>query len=269
MSIELIFIFLLLGAFVGVMAGLLGIGGGGILVPVLTTIFIYQGVSKAHVVHLALGTSMACIAVTSFASMRAHHANGAVLWPLAKVMAIGMIVGTFSATFLAAYLSSKALAIFFTIFMAYVSYQMFRNGIVHPVPIQPSKTELRLVTFGIGAISALVSIGGGSLTVPYLTWRSTDIKRAIGTSAALGFPIAIAGTLGYLINGVLSESLIAAKLAYTIGYVYWPAALLVSIPSYFTAPFGAKLTQRLPTKTLKKVFGVLLMLLSIKMLFSI
>ena len=269
MSVELVFIFILLGAFVGVMAGLLGIGGGGILVPVLTSIFIYQGVPKDHVVHLALGTSMACIAVTSFASMRAHHANGVVIWALAKVMALGMIVGTFSATFLAAYLSSKALAIFFTIFMAYVSYQMFRNGVVRQVHVQPSNAELRLVTFGIGAISALVSIGGGSLTVPYLTWRSTDIKRAIGTSAALGFPIAIAGTLGYLINGLLSEALIEAKLAHTIGYVYWPAVLLVSIPSYFTAPTGARLTQRLPVKTLKKLFGVLLMLLSLKMLFSI
>lgn len=265
MSVELFIIFILLGAFVGVMAGLLGIGGGGILVPVFATIFIYQGLPKDSVIHLALGTSMACITVTSFSSMRAHHRNGAVAWSLANVMTPGMIVGTFSATFLAAYLSSKALAIFFAVFMAYVSFQMFRSGKVQASSSQAGKAELRIVTLGIGAVSALVSIGGGSLTVPYLTWRNTDMRKAIGTSAALGFPISIAGTFGYLINGILD----GASATYTLGYIYLPAMLLVSIPSYYMAPLGARLTQRLPIKTLKRVFGVLLMLLSLKMLTSI
>ncbi len=265
MGFELVVVFLLLGVLVGVMAGLLGIGGGGILVPVFTTIFMYLDFPKDSVVHIALGTSMACIAVTSFSSMRAHHANGAVIWSLAKIMTPGMIVGTFSATFLAAYLSSKALAIFFAIFMAYVSYQMFRSRKAHAGSGHASKVELRLVTLGIGAISALVSIGGGSLTVPYLNWRSVEIRKAIGTSAALGFPIAIAGTLGYLINGVMN----AASAEYTWGFIYLPAVLLVSIPSFFTAPLGARLTQKLPVQTLKKIFGVLLVLLSLKMLVSI
>jgi uncharacterized membrane protein YfcA len=265
MSFELVIVFLFLGVFVGVMAGLLGIGGGGILVPVFTTLFIYQGFPKDSVVHIALGTSMACIAVTSFSSMRAHHANGAVIWSLAKVMTPGIIVGTFAATFLAATLSSKVLAIFFSLFMAYVSYQMFRNRKAHAGSGHASKTELRLVALGIGAISALVSIGGGSLTVPYLNWRSVEIRKAIGTSAALGFPIAITGTLGYLINGMLN----AASTEYTWGFIYLPAVLLVSIPSFFTASFGARLTQRLPIQTLKKIFGVLLVLLSLKMVISI
>ncbi len=265
MSFEIILAFVSLGTFVGVMAGLLGIGGGGILVPILTTIFIFQGVSKESVVHLSLGTSMACIALTSLSSMRAHHANGAVNWPLAKVMSIGMVVGTFAATFLIPYLSSKTLAVFFSLFMAFVSFQMFRNTKLHAQVGEINKTELRLVTLGIGAISALVSIGGGSLTVPYLTWRNVNIRNAIGTSAALGFFISIAGTLGYLINGILSVGITK----YTWGYIYLPAVLLISIPSYFTAPLGAKLTQKLPVQTLKKIFGVLLILLSLKMLFSI
>lgn len=264
MGVELIVAFLLLGAFVGVMAGLLGIGGGGILVPILTSIFIYQGIPKDSVVHLALGTSMACIALTSFSSMRSHHKNGAVIWSLAKIMSIGMVVGTFSATFLTAYLSSKALAIFFAVFMAYVSIQMFKKNKVSPASNHINKTELRLVTLGIGAISALVSIGGGSLTVPYLTWRGIDIRSAIGTSAALGFYISIAGTLGYLVNGMLNT----ATLEHTWGFIYLPAVLLVSIPSYFTAPLGAKLTQRLPIQILKKIFGILLMMLSLKMALS-
>lgn len=265
MSIELVITFISLGAFVGVVAGLLGIGGGGVLVPAFTTIFIYQGIPKDTVVHLALGTSMACIALTSYSSMRAHHANGTVIWPLAKIMSVGMIVGTFCATFLTAHLSSEALAIFFAIFMAYVSLQMFRQTKMHVGSGQVSTVELRLVTLGIGAISALVSIGGGSLTVPYLTWRKFNIREAIGTSAALGLCIAIAGTLGYLINGLLHIT----TAEYTWGYIYLPAVMLVSIPSFFTAPLGAKLTQRLPVHTLKKVFGVMLMILSLKMLFSV
>lgn len=261
MSIELIAAFIALGLLVGVMAGLLGIGGGGILVPVFTSIFIYQGFAKDSVVHLALGTSMACIALTAFSSMRSHHLNGAVVWSLAKTMWPGMVIGTFSATFLAAYLSAKALAIFFAIFMAYVSIQMFSAKKSHASTGEIHKTELRLVTLGIGAISALVSIGGGSLTVPYLNWRGVDIRKAIGTSAALGFAISTAGTLGYVINGSLN----ASHTAHTLGYIYLPAILLVAVPSFFTAPLGAKLTQRLPIALLKKIFGVLLMLLSLKM----
>lgn len=264
MSIELVVAFIALGCVVGIMAGLLGIGGGGILVPTLTAIFIYQGVPIESVVHLALGTSMACIILTSLSSMRAHHANGTVLWPLAKTMSLGMIVGTLSATFLIPYLSSKSLAIFFSAFMAYVAIQMFRTSKPHEGSVEIGKTELRLVTLGIGAISALVSIGGGSLTVPYLTWRNINIRNAIATSAALGFVISVAGTLGYLINGFRTVGFTAD----TWGYVYLPTVLLVAIPSFFTAPVGAKLTQKLPVKTLKKIFGALLMLLSLKMLFS-
>ncbi len=266
MSVELVFVFLTLGAFVGFMAGLLGIGGGGILVPVLTTIFIYQGFAIENVVHIALGTSMACIMVTSFSSLRAHHANGAVIWQLVKTMAPAIVVGTFIATFVAAQISSKGLAIFFSVFMAYVASQMFRAKKVQASGSSAGKVELGLVGFGIGAISALVSIGGGSLTVPYLTWRNIDIRKAIGTSAALGFPIAITGTLGYLINGFAAGGV---NPQYTFGFVYLPAVLLVTIPSFFTAPIGAKLTQTLPVQTLKKIFGVLLLLLSVKMLVSL
>lgn len=265
MDISLILIFIALGAFVGFMAGLLGIGGGGILVPVLTAIFIYQQVPMQNVVHLALGTSMACIIITSVASMRAHHANGAVVWRLVRQMTPGVVLGTFLATFLAASASAKSLAVFFAVFMAYVALQMFRPVRVHSAAKDAGKAELATVSFAIGAVSALVSIGGGSLTVPYLTWRNVDIKKAIGTSAALGFPIAVTGSLGYLLNGILSGS----SMPNTLGFVYLPAVLLVSALSFFTAPIGARMTQRLPVTILKKVFGILLVLLSLKMLLSV
>jgi uncharacterized membrane protein YfcA len=265
MGIEFLLIYLALGAFVGFMAGLLGIGGGGILVPVLTTIFLAQRFPASQVVHLALGTSMACIMVTSFSSLRAHHAKGGVVWKLVWLMAPAVMLGTFLATFLAAQLSSKALAWFFSLFMAYVASQMFRTQPVQAGSVEAGKLELRFVGALIGAVSALVSIGGGSLTVPYLNCRRLDMRKAIGTSAALGFPIAVTGTLGYVMNGLQSGT----ALEYTLGFVYWPAVLLVMLPSYFTAKIGVSAAHRLPVKTLKRIFGILLLLLSIKMLVSV
>jgi uncharacterized protein len=261
MSIELVIVFLFLGSVVGILAGLLGIGGGGIMVPALVSIFIYQGVPKEAVMHLALGTTVACIILTSLSSMRSHSQNGAVNWTLVKPMSVGIVIGTFSATFLTAYLSSKVLALFFAVFMAYVAVQMFIKKQTQHYARDIKKSELRVVSLCIGGISALVSIGGGSLTVPYLTWRGVNIKNAIGTSSALGFYISLAGTFGYFINGILNQAHGDAM----GGYIYWPALLLVSITSYLTAPYGAKLTQKLPVQTLKKIFGILLMTLSLKM----
>ncbi|WP_205669683.1 sulfite exporter TauE/SafE family protein [Alkanindiges illinoisensis] len=205
---------------------------------------------------------MATIVTTSFSSMRAHHANGAVLWDIVKRMALAVIAGTFLATFIAAQIPSLYLAIFFALFMGYVSIQMFLNKKPSPSHKPASSTELLGVGAGIGAISALVSIGGGSLTVPYLSWRNVDIKKAIGTSAAMGLPISLAGACGYLLN----HDADLATIPYTIGFVYWPAVLLMSICSFFTAPLGAKLAHRLPVATLKKVFAISLMLLNLKML---
>lgn len=265
LSMESVFAFLSLGAIVGFMAGLLGIGGGGIMVPVLTAVFLWQGIAVEQVVHLALGTSMASIIVTSFASLRAHHQRQGVIWAIVKQMSPGIIIGTFLATFLVAFASSLYLAVFFSLFMAYVSVQMFLNKKPKPSRQLVGASGMFLSGIGIGAISALVSIGGGSLTVPYLTWQNVELKKAIGTSAAVGFPIALAGTLGYLINGWGS----VYPYAYTFGFVYFPAVLLISIVSFITAPLGVKMAHQLPVAVLKKVFAVLLLALSIKMLSAI
>ena len=265
LEIHWILSFLVLGGFVGFLAGLLGIGGGGLMVPVLSTLFLWQGVATENVVHLALGTSMASIIVTSFSSILAHNAKKAVLWDIVKTMVPGIITGTFVATFLVAYMSSLYLALFFSLFMAIVSLQMFINK--QPKPSRQIAGKAGLITAGstIGAISALVSIGGGSMTVPYLTWQNINIKKAIGTSAAIGLPISIAGTLGYVLNGWGID----AGLDYTYGFVYLPAVILISITSFVTAPYGAYLAHQLNVSTLKKVFALLLILLSIKMLVSV
>ena len=259
---EWIAAFLLLGAFVGVMAGLLGIGGGGIMVPIMTSIFLRNGVPADTVVHLALGTSMASMVVTTFSSFRAHHAKGGVLWPVVRAMAPGILLGTFLATFLAAHLDSAYLAGFFALFMAYVSAQMFLDKKPKPSRQLAGGTGLFSAGAGIGAVSALVSIGGGSLTVPFLTWQNVGIKQAIGTSAAIGLPIAVAGTLGYLVNGWAHTR----PDDYVFGFVYLPAVVMVSLTSYFAAPYGVRLSHWLPVPILKKVFGVLLLLLSLRML---
>ncbi|MEM7304246.1 MAG: sulfite exporter TauE/SafE family protein [Pseudomonadota bacterium] len=256
---------MLLGAVVGLAAGLLGIGGGAIMVPVLATIFVAQGVPADRVIHIALGTSMASIIVTSLSSLYAHHKRQGVMWPIVRSLAPGVILGTLMATYIVAHVSSKFLAIFFTCFMVYVAVQMFLNFQPPPSRHIPGKLPLFLTGGGIGLVSALVAIGGGTLTVPFLAWHNIPLKKAIGTAAAVGFPIAVTGTLGYVVNGWnLSYSE-----PYLYGFIYLPAVLSISLVSYFTAPLGAKLAHRLSVPTLKKVFAIFLVLISLKMLSSI
>ncbi|MBF0281072.1 MAG: sulfite exporter TauE/SafE family protein [Zetaproteobacteria bacterium] len=259
-------IFLLLGAFVGFMAGLLGIGGGGIMVPMLTTIFLAQGMPLEQVVHIALGTSMASIVVTSLSSMRAHHLRQGVLWPIVFAMAPGILVGTYLGTYLASLTSSFLLSILFAMFMAYISLQMFIDKKPQPSRQLSGRFSLSVGGAVIGGLSALVSIGGGSFTVPYLIWQNVDIKKAIGTSAAIGFPISFAGTIGYMFNAPLHSN---ATSPYLIGFIDFYVVLLISIASALTAPLGARMAHRLPIPMLKKVFACLLIGLSMKMVITI
>lgn len=265
MEIEFVIALLLLGAFVGFVAGTLGIGGGAILVPILTPIFLAKGIALENVIHLVFGTSMATIIFTSFSSMKAHNAVNGVIWNIVASFAPGILFGTFLATFIASKLSFIYLTTIFTIFMAYVSIQMFLNIKPKANKQLSGKTGLFLAGSGIGSISALVSIGGGMLTVPYLVWNNIEIKKAIGTSAAIGFPLSIGATLGYLINGWSNTSLEN----YTLGFIHLPSVILISIASYFMAPLGAKMAHSLSVGTLKKVFGILVSILSIKMFISV
>lgn len=265
MPVELILSLIVLGVAVGVLSGLLGIGGGGLMVPVLTSLFLAQGFNSDITVHMALGTSMASIVMTSLASMLAHQRNQNIQWSLVLPITPGIIVGAFAATFLVALLNTALLAITFSLFMAYVASQMFFKRHHMADKSLPKPWQLSLVGAGIGGLSSLVSIGGGSLTVPYLSSRGITMKRAIGTSAAIGFPIAIAGSLGYVINGLKFES----GQAYTVGFIYLPAVVVVSVCAFIFAPVGAKLAHKLPVAQLKKIFSVLLVLLSIRMLLSV
>ncbi|WP_341643511.1 sulfite exporter TauE/SafE family protein [Thauera sp. SDU_THAU2] len=254
-----------LGAIVGFFAGLLGVGGGGIMVPMLTTLFLAQGFPHEQVVHMALGTSMASIVLTSISSLRAHQAHGAVRWDVVRTITPGILVGTFCATFIASRVNTAALAIFFAVFMAYVSIQMLLNIKPKPSRDLPGPLGMTGVGLGIGGISALVAIGGGSLSVPFMTWCNVKVQNAIGTSAAIGLPIALAGTIGYLVNGWN----VPGTPPLSFGYVYLPAFVMVSLVSMWVAPVGARLAHRLPVATLKKIFAGVLMALCAKMLHSI
>lgn len=263
-DIEWIVLYIALGVFVGFMAGFLGLGGGGILVPLLASIFIYQGMSVDRVVHLALGTSLACMIISSSASIRAHASRDAVVWPVVRGMAPGIIVGAFLTTQVAAYINSTYIAIFFALFMALIAGQMFFNWQPKPSQKPISFRGLIVAGVGIGSVSALAAVGGGFLTVAYLGYKKVEMKQAIGTSAAIGFPIAITGTIGFMMSGwpkTLSDP-------YTLGYFHVPALLAISIASSITAPYGARCSHSLSEACLKKIFAAISLVLSIKMLVS-
>jgi uncharacterized protein len=262
LSWEYIVLYIALGSFVGVAAGMLGIGGGGILVPALTTIFLMQKMPQNEVVHMALGTSMATIVMTSFANLIAHNKLGDVLWNVVKMMTPGILLGAFAATFLVSHLSSLFLSVFFSIFMAYVALQMFLNKKPKPGRALLGVFGQMVSGFVIGAVSAMVSIGGASLSVPYLVWQNVNIKKAIGTAATIGFPVALSTTVGYMVNGWHNTDMHNL----TVGYVSLPAFFIISLCSSLMVPVGARFSHRLPVGVIKKIFGVLLVSLSLKML---
>jgi uncharacterized protein len=254
-----------LGAFAGFFAGLLGVGGGAIMVPVLTMFFAAQGFPEASVVHLALGTSMATIIFTSISSLRAHHKHGAVLWKVVRDIAPGIVVGTLAGAHFAARVPTKPLAVFFAVFITYVAVQMILNIKPKPSRELPGPLPMTAVGTGIGAVSALVAIGGGSLSVPFMTWCNVRVQNAIGTSAAIGFPIAVSGTVGYLRGGWGETGLPEGS----FGFIYLPALAGTVVASMLVAPLGAKLTHTLPVAAVKRVFAGVLVLLSAKMLWSV
>lgn len=265
MAVLPLMAYLLTGACAGFFAGLLGVGGGVIVVPVLGMLFAGLGFPAGEVLHLALGTSMAAILFTSVSSLRAHHAHGAVLWPAMFGMTPGVLAGTLFGAQLAARISSRALAIFFVGFMLFVAVQMLANFRPAPSRRLPGRTGLAAAGLGIGAVSSLAAIGGGALTVPFLIWCNVRPHTAIGTSAAVGLPIAVGGSIGYVWNGWGHAGLPVGSL----GFIYLPALACILAASVLTAPLGARLAHRLPVRTLKRIFAAVLILLAIKMLHTL
>lgn len=253
------------GAFVGVLAGLLGVGGGLVIVPILVFAFSMQGVSPEIIMHLALGTSLASIMFTSVSSFMAHHKRGAVNWSIVRRIVIGILTGTFIGSCFASLLSTDILKVFFVVFLYFVAYQFLTNRKPKPSRELPGIPGMFAAGNIIGFISSLVGIGGGAVSVPYMVWCNVPVHRAIGTSAAIGLPIAISGTVGFLSNGWGNQSVPD----YSLGFIYLPALVGIAAISVLTAPVGARLAHSLPVDKLKKIFAFLLIVVGTRMLISI
>lgn len=254
---------LALGLVVGFLAGLLGVGGGMMMVPVLTLLFTQRGVPGGLAVKMAIATSMSTIVFTSLSSVRAHQALGNVRWPVVRSIAPGIVAGSLVAGAGAfALLKGQALALVFSAFIGYMALQMLRGGQPRPERELPGSLGLAGVGGAIGFLSALVGAGGAFLSVPFMTWCNVPPRQAVGTSSALGFPIALASTAGYVISGWG----LPPPLPGSVGFLYLPALVLVSLASMSLAPLGARAAQRLPVATLKRLFALLMLGLATTML---
>lgn len=254
--------YLLLGAFVGFFAGLFGIGGGLVLVPVLSLLFEAQHLGDAHNLYLSLGTSMAAIVYTAASSAYTHYQLGAVNTHIVRSMTPGLLSGALLGAWFAGNISQPYLAVFFALFVYFAALQMLLGFKPEAARELPGNAVLTLVGGGIGAISSLVSIGGGTLSVPFMLWHNIPFKQAIGTSAALGFPIALGGSMGYAATGLAGHTLPTG----TMGFVYLPALFMIILGSAFSTPLGAKATHKLPLLPLRRGFAILLLILATKML---
>ena len=254
-----------IGALVGFAAGLLGIGGGVVMVPLLVLVFSGHGLPSEHVLHLALGTAIAAMVFTSIASMRAHHAHGAVDWSIARAMSPGMLVGSFGAALLAGVIPTRPLAVVFTAFVFYAATSILLDLKPSTTRELPGPAGIFAAGAIIGAISSLLAAGGAFMTIPFLTWCRVPLRRAIGTAAANGLPIALAGTAGYVLHGLRVPGLPTPNL----GYVYLPALALVVTTSMLAAPLGARVAHRLPVKQLRVVFALLLYVFALRMLVGV
>ncbi|MGV6809714.1 MAG: sulfite exporter TauE/SafE family protein [bacterium] len=269
---EYFWAYLLLGAFAGFIAGLLGVGGGLLIVPVLASLFSYF-MPDSLIMQMAIGTSLMSIIFTSLASIYAHHRQQKIDWVLVQKLSLGVFIGAILGAWLANTVPSDYLRYLFAVFELFVAWQLLfpkktspkntaTSSSALPSPFLAKTGRMTLVGGVIGFLSSLLGIGGGTMTTPFLLHYRVHINRAIATSAAVGLPIAIAGSLGFIIVGWSQHHLPELSL----GYIYLPALLGILLTSMLFAPLGAKVTHRLPTQRLKKLFAALLILLAIKLL---
>jgi len=257
---------LIMGAIAGTLAGLLGIGGGALIVPVLIFVFERQGVNPEIHMQLALGTSLATIVFTALSSVAAHHRRGAVDWAIFRRITPGIVAGGLAGAAVATALASRTLHILFVLFLFALSLQ-YSRGTTAAAAHRPLPGTSGFAVAGgvIGALSALFGIGGGSLSVPFMTWCSVPVKRAIATSAAIGLPIAVSTTIGYIVAGWNDPRLPP----WSFSYVLLPAFFGVVAGSVLAAPLGARLAHRLSDKTLRRIFGLFVFLLGLRMLWAL
>ena len=251
---QIIIELLLLGSITGFLAGLLGIGGGMLMVPFVTLLLSSKAVAPQYVVKMAVATSLATILFTSISSVRAHHQRGAVRWDVARLLAPGIVLGSLLGAQIAKALPSQVLALLFAVFISSSATRTFLKKAPKPTRQLPGAAGMLGAGGVIGTLAALVGAGGAFVSVPFMTARNVPIHNAVATSAALGMPIALGGTVGYIVAGWSLPDMPAG----TLGFIYVPALLTIAAASVLTAPLGARAAHRLNVEQLQRAFAVLL-----------
>ena len=258
----------LIGAVVGFMAGLLGIGGGMAMVPIMLFVFKAQGAQAGfppeHLMHMALATAMATIPFTSAASVRAHHARGGVDWKIVTGMLPGLAMGAVIAGLVAGIVPGRPLAIFFAAFILYAATSMFFDLTPAGKRALPGRVGLALVGSIVSFLASFVAAGAAFMTIPFMTWCNVPLKRAVGTAAAIGFPLGVAASVGYALAGMRAGPMPA----WSLGFIYLPALALIVPASVLVAPWGVRVSQRMPVKRLRIVFALVLYGIAIRMVIS-
>jgi uncharacterized membrane protein YfcA len=253
-----------MGIFGGFAAGLLGVGGGMILVPFMTMIFTSLDFPPQLIVHMAIATCLATILFTSISSVRAHHMQGAVLWPVVWKLTPGILVGSWIGPWIGKQMSTMVMALFFGLFVAIAATQMLIDTKPASHRQLPGTAGMFAAGGVIGVLAGLVGAGGGFVSIPFMTWCNVRIHNAVATSAALGFPIALAGTLSNMVWGWGEPALPP----YSLGFIYLPALVVIATASVIMAPLGARTAHRWPVARLRRVFAVILYALAMYMLWK-
>ncbi len=253
---------IVLGMVAGLLAGLFGIGGGLVIVPVLVVLFSIQKFPAELVMLMSVATSLATIILTAISSVWAHHRLGSVVWFKVFRLSPGIMIGAAVGAVVAKHISADALRYILVVFLLYVGTQMALQINPKSGDVKQSRALDYTVAVVIGLLSSIVGIGGGTLTVPYLVHGQMLMRNAVAVASACGLPIAVAGTVSYMLLGRNVPHLPE----WSLGYVYLPAFLGIGVSSIFTAPIGAKLAHRLPAKSLKRYFSLLLFAMAAKLM---
>jgi uncharacterized protein len=253
-----------IGTFVGTFAGMLGIGGGLLIIPPLALALETQGFPREHVLHVAVGTAMATIMFTSLSSTRAHAVRRAVRWDIARRMTPGILLGSVLGATVVKFISTRSLALYITAFVFAMAFNTAVDLRPKAARQPPGSIGMASAGFVIGGLSALVAIGGAVMTVPFMLYCRVPMIQAIGTAAAIGFPVAVGGTIGYVTSGWSTTGL-----PWSVGFVYVPALAGITVGSVLTAPLGAHIAHRLPSRLLRLIFALFLFVLATRMLVTL
>lgn len=264
MSWTLVAALVAMGMFGGFAAGLLGIGGGMVLVPFMTMVFTSLNFPPELIVHMAIATGLGTILFTSISSVRAHHSRGAVRWDIVRRFTLGILIGSWIGPWIGKQMNPLVMAVFFGLFVAVAATQMLVDTKPAGHRELPGRAGMFAAGGGIGMLAGLVGAGGGFVTIPFMTWFSVRIHNAVATSAALGFPIALAGTLANIWYGWGAPGLPA----HSLGFIYLPALAIISSASVLMAPLGARTAHRWPVQRLRTVFAYILYALAAYMLWK-